>query len=153
MVAGAYAGYGDDPNALVGLGPAIIEPATPADLRGNYDSRSRASKSLRGAVFAHNAGGRCCLCAHRKAGTLDHYLPRAAYPEFSVLPLNLVPACRDCNHAKGERYRGEDGGGAYLHPYLDAVPAGTRFLYADVKVNGGEPAVAYYGEPPLDLSH
>ncbi len=28
---------------------------------------------------------------------LDHFLPKAFFPQFAVLPLNLVPACRDCN--------------------------------------------------------
>jgi hypothetical protein len=28
---------------------------------------------------------------------LDHFLPKAHFPQFSVLPRNLIPACRDCN--------------------------------------------------------
>ncbi|OLU16979.1 endonuclease [Pseudomonas sp. PA1(2017)] len=28
---------------------------------------------------------------------LDHFLPKAHFPQFSILPSNLVPSCRDCN--------------------------------------------------------
>lgn len=28
---------------------------------------------------------------------VDHFLPKSHFPQFSVLPHNLVPACRDCN--------------------------------------------------------
>ena len=151
-IAVAYAAYGIDPNSVVALAPASTEPATAVDLRGNYDSRSRAARTLRGSILAHNAGGRCCLCAHRKVGTLDHYLPGSAFPEFSILPMNLVPACWDCNHEKGERYRGQAGEALFLHPYLDALPADTRFLYVDVKIVEAEPSVAYYVAPPIDLA-
>ena len=39
----------------------------------------------------------CPYCSQRLIKTLDHYLPKSIYPYFSVTPINLVPACRDCN--------------------------------------------------------
>ncbi|OXX69693.1 hypothetical protein B9J87_13580 [Vibrio sp. V19_P1S1T109] len=50
---------------------------------------------------------------------LDHYLPKAHFPQFSILPLNLLPSCRDCNmDGKGDHYAT-----VYheqiIHPYLD----------------------------------
>lgn len=101
--------------------------------------------------MAHNAGGRCCLCSHRQASTLDHYLPRASYPEFSVLPLNLVPACWECNHTKGDVYLSQDGGPAFIHAYLDQGLDRIRFLFAELSVADGEPTVGYYVEPPVNL--
>jgi len=62
--------------------------------------------------------GRCPLCAQRDVKTLDHYLPRAAFPEFSVMPANLVPSCTDCNKAKlahvAKSYEQQS-----FHPYFD----------------------------------
>lgn len=51
---------------------------------------------------------------------LDHYLPKAHFPTFSILPINLVPCCRDCNmDAKADAiihaYEKQ-----LLHPYMDA---------------------------------
>ncbi|WP_245558798.1 HNH endonuclease, partial [Arhodomonas aquaeolei] len=48
--------------------------------------------------------GRCPLCGHGQASTLDHYLPKSRYPQLAVVPLNLVPCCKDCNTGKGERF-------------------------------------------------
>jgi hypothetical protein len=43
----------------------------------------------------------CPFCGHRTVTTLDHSLPKAAHPAFAVTPINLIPCCKDCNHAKG----------------------------------------------------
>lgn len=50
---------------------------------------------------------------------LDHFLPKAHFPQFSVLPTNLVPSCLDCNLAeKHHTYslRPED---QIIQPYID----------------------------------
>lgn len=46
----------------------------------------------------------CPLCAHRDVSTLDHYLPKADYPRLAVVPINLIPACKDCNTSKLNTY-------------------------------------------------
>jgi 5-methylcytosine-specific restriction endonuclease McrA len=150
-VGNSYATYRDSPMALASLSPANTSPATGEDLRGNYESKSQAKTRFRGAILAHNAGGRCCLCSYRPASTLDHYLPRASYPEFSVLPLNLAPACWECNHAKGDVYLRDDAGPAFLHAYLDLGLRGIRFLFGELATVGGEPMINYYVEPPQGL--
>lgn len=43
---------------------------------------------------------RCPFCLQRDVSTLDHYLPKTTFPEFSVFPLNLVPSCSMCNQKK-----------------------------------------------------
>lgn len=45
--------------------------------------------------------GKCPLCGFGQASTLDHFLSKARYPAYSILPCNLVPACADCNKCKG----------------------------------------------------
>lgn len=51
---------------------------------------------------------------------LDHFLPKTHYPQFSILPINLIPSCRDCN-MDGKRASYADGyEKQFIHPYLDA---------------------------------
>ncbi|SGZ08097.1 HNH nuclease [Moritella viscosa] len=50
---------------------------------------------------------------------LDHFLPKAHFPQYSLLPLNLVPSCETCNMGeKGVAYAAcaEE---QFIHPYLD----------------------------------
>jgi hypothetical protein len=62
--------------------------------------------------------GRCPFCAQRDVRTLDHYLPRSAFPEFAVLPMNLVPCCFDCSHAKLDHAPAAFSDQVF-HPYFD----------------------------------
>lgn len=50
--------------------------------------------------------------------TLDHYLSKDDYPELSVFPANLTPACFECNHAK-RTYRALTANDQLFHPYFD----------------------------------
>ncbi|WP_053161421.1 HNH endonuclease [Streptomyces caatingaensis] len=60
----------------------------------------------------------CPLCGISKVTTIDHQLLKGRYPLLAVVPVNLVPACRDCNTGKGEEApaTAED---QPLHPYYD----------------------------------
>lgn len=50
--------------------------------------------------------GACLYCGLPKNITVDHYLPRKlkAFPHYSFLSLNLVPACSACQSSKGSFY-------------------------------------------------
>lgn len=67
-----------------------------------------------------SSGGLCPFCGnigHSK--NLDHFLPKTHFPEFSIMPLNLVPSCRDCNMGeKGQTYATSEDE-QIIHPYLD----------------------------------
>lgn len=52
-------------------------------------------------------------------GSLDHYLPKARFPAYSVLPSNLVPACDVCNKGMGSNFP-TDPNLQPLHPYFDS---------------------------------
>jgi hypothetical protein len=67
--------------------------------------------------------------------TLDHYLPKSKYSHFSVLPNNLIPACRDCNSAKKETFATAFEEQTF-HPYFDDVQS-HRWLCASAVVNAG----------------
>jgi hypothetical protein len=82
---------------------------------------------------------------------LDHFLPKAHFPLFSVLPHNLVPACRDCNmDGKAHKFacKPED---QIIQPYLDH----NRFfleqwIFATYHIGDNhQPAVfEYFVKPP-----
>ncbi|WP_455179248.1 HNH endonuclease [Azospirillum melinis] len=45
-----------------------------------------------------SAHGNCPYCGEiGDVETLDHYLPKAYFPSFAVLPVNLIPSCNKCN--------------------------------------------------------
>lgn len=69
-------------------------------------------------IFSASPQGRCPLCMQRSVTTLDHFLPKARFPALAVAPLNLIPACSDCNKAKlaAVPTKAEQVG---LHPYYD----------------------------------
>lgn len=54
-----------------------------------------------------------------RPATLDHYLPKANFPLFSVLPVNLVPCCRDCNSGEKGVQFATNPEIQILHPYFE----------------------------------
>ncbi|WP_431285004.1 HNH endonuclease [Humitalea sp. 24SJ18S-53] len=91
--------------------------------------------------------GVCPLCQQRVASTLDHHLPKAWFPTLVVAPLNLVPACSDCNKAKLDTLprRAEE---VALHPYYDDID-GVVWLAAKV-IESAPSAVVYRVAAPSD---
>ncbi|MEV6653909.1 HNH endonuclease signature motif containing protein [Streptomyces sp. NPDC051219] len=92
-------------------------------VRWAYESgmvKTRDGRAVYDQIMAAPADERCPLCGHGMVRTLDHFLPKKMFPALCVDPLNLVPACADCNHAKGE---GLPSGAETtpLHPYLDRI--------------------------------
>ena len=65
--------------------------------------------------------GACPYCGLPSNITLDHYLPRKlkAFPEFSVLSANLVPACTDCQGKKHDFFA--------IHKKNHRLTRGARF--------------------------
>lgn len=73
----------------------------------------------------------CPLCGVNTVSSLDHYLPQSRYASFVVLPINLVPACADCNKFKLAKVPKalQD---QTLHPYYDDF-TGDRWLTAELE--------------------
>lgn len=84
--------------------------------------------------------GVCPLCQQRVASTLDHHLPKAWFPALVVAPLNLVPACSDCNKAKSDALP-RSAGEVALHPYYDDIDS-VSWLAAEV-IESAPSAVIY----------
>ena len=76
--------------------------------------------------------GQCPYCGFGHASTLDHYLPKAKYPQLSVLSLNLVPSCKDCNTRKNTKIA-TVAEKQSLHPYFDHKDfINEQWLFAEV---------------------
>lgn len=52
--------------------------------------------------------------------TLDHYLPKDIFPEFSITLVNLFPMCDICQGAKGVKINDDEGKRIFIHPYFDS---------------------------------
>jgi len=98
-------------------------------------------------LMTQPANGLCPLCGHRTVSTLDHHLPKALFPALAVAPVNLVPACGDCNKAKLD-VRPATPQEQTFHPYFDDFGK-ERWLGADV-VQGSPPAVRFCVQPPTN---
>lgn len=75
--------------------------------------------------------GICPLCGQRIVATVDHYLPQSQHPKLTLTPINLVPACTDCNKTKLAQVPSNIREQS-LHPYFDDL-GGERWLVAEVQ--------------------
>ncbi len=105
--------------AVFGTDPAEIDKIAEAQ-RGFYKSRSSGGPIQR---IRKTPKLLCCpMCGSQYPGTVDHYLPRKSFPEFSILPCNLIPACPYCNSGvKKEMYKGNTSPERFIHPYFDTL--------------------------------
>jgi hypothetical protein len=60
----------------------------------------------------------CIMCGGFGNGTLDHYLPKSMYPEYSFFSKNLIPSC-NCNSLRGTAVKGATSPERAIHPYFD----------------------------------
>ncbi len=90
----------------------------------------------------------CPSCGFGFVESLDHYLPKANYPIFSVLPQNLIPACQTCNKKKGSPlfYQELD---LALHPYFDDEKF-YKEIWVTAKVNKTSPVTIKFLVSPPD---
>lgn len=97
------------------------------------------------------SNGLCPLCGIAVVTTVDHYLPKARYPVFSICLNNLVPACDTCNKGKGSSvYKTKKS--QPLHPYFSP----SHFYRTDwIKANVLKTiplSFIFYADPPEDWS-
>lgn len=88
--------------------------------------------------------GICPLCSHRIVTNIDHYLPKTKYPRLSVVPINLVPSCSDCNKSKLAGYPTTPKEET-LHPYYDDI---ENDLWLEATVNHSTPPTIQFSVTP-----
>lgn len=89
--------------------------------------------------------GICPLCGQRVVASLDHYLPKSQYPQLTLTPINLVPACSDCNKNKLAQAP-QSAQEQSLHPYFDDL-GNERWLVAEI-FPSVPPTISFGVRPP-----
>lgn len=117
--------------------------ASKDDLISCYEDKlvkNKAGRVVYKKLLGAAPGGLCELCHLTGAKTLDHYLPKACYPSLAISPLNLIPACRDCNTTK-QTSVALSNVDTTLHPLLDHNTYKKRWLQA--KLNEAEKSFSF----------
>ncbi|WP_139263641.1 HNH endonuclease [Geodermatophilus africanus] len=99
-----------------------------------YDNgmvRRRDGRAIYDDLMTAHPTQRCSFCGHRTVSTLDHHLPKTVYSALTVVPSNLVPACKDCNKIKGTRTPAT-ATEEPIHPYFEDLEA-DLWLHARVE--------------------
>ena len=145
----AYAQHGNA--ACLHLVPSTKDVAghvTTEEMTRVYDSTfvpSARTRDIYAAIKKLPENDMCPRCGQRTVSTLDHFLPKANYPALAVTPLNLVPACFECNFAKRDATL-EEASDVLIHPYFDRVDD-ERWLYSTV-LETSPAALSFYPNPP-----
>ncbi len=131
------------------VGGAVTRAEMEAVYTQRMAKKGAPGRDVYDALFTSSPQGKCPLCGHRTVSTLDHHLPKTHYPALAVSPLNLVPACGDCNKAKLASFPA-NASEETLHPYFDDIDGG-RWLYADV-LHTRPAALRFFVEAPAHWS-
>lgn len=96
----------------------------------------------------------CPYCGLDKPRTIDHYLPKGKFPEFSVFPPNLIPCCGYCNQKKSSTWL-TNGKRHFLNLYFDEIPSDIPFLFAEMEYREGElvPSCTFTIENKHNIDH
>lgn len=133
-VSSSYAQYIDGTN-LDSIAPYNPLPKTRARaLLHAYKIRTASMKEFRGLLLKPKIKGfsECPYCGINEPKTLDHYLPKELFPEFSIHSLNLLPVCGVCNsNYKKHQFKTAGGRRIFIHSYFDIIPS---FAFIDVDV-------------------
>lgn len=97
------------------------------------------------------AKDKCPFCGGIGRPTnLDHFLPKTLYPQFSILPANLIPACRDCNMEAKKNKFASSKEEQVIHPYFDHERYfNEQWIFARyIEPHNDEPATIEYFPKP-----
>jgi 5-methylcytosine-specific restriction endonuclease McrA len=151
-VLAAYHGYEDAAPEVGGLDGANLTAVQKEAMRHAFTVETKPMTALRGDLLKRISVGRCPFCGISESSTLDHYLPKEQYPEFSVFPKNLVPSCAVCNTRKRDRVL--DVGTnvrMFLHPCYDVIPD-TVFLTVRVRMKADALILSYRLTRPAGMA-
>lgn len=126
-----------------------VGAVTKAELTGLYEEHLRKTKGVAREVYnriRNVPNNRCPLCGVGNVAHCDHHLPKSRYPDLSILPINLVPACHFCNDKKRAKYP-DTAGQQTFHPYFDQHLLRDAWVRATLNP-GPPPALMFDTAPP-----
>ncbi|KGD64913.1 hypothetical protein Y5S_01821 [Alcanivorax nanhaiticus] len=141
-----------------GPDPIIVSDLKKSEFLNLYEVHLRGKEKPGRVIYEKllaSANGSCPYCGGiGRPRNLDHYLPKSKFPQFSLFPKNLVPACRDCNmDGKGQGFSAS-AGKQIIHPFLDAEHFFQEQWIFGTYDPSDEPtgSVNFYADPPLHWS-
>ncbi|NIK37912.1 hypothetical protein FHY12_000197 [Xanthomonas arboricola] len=151
-VLAAYHSYEDAVPEVGGLDEAALTDLQKEAMRHAFIVETEPMTGLRGDLLKRISVARCPFCGISESSTLDHYLPKEQYPEFSVFPKNLVPSCAVCNTRKRDRILDEGTNvRMFLHPCYDVIP-NTEFLTVRARMDADALILSYRLTRPVGMS-
>lgn len=127
-----------------------VGAVTKPELTGLYEAHLSATNGAARAVYDRirntAPNNRCPLCGVGNVAHCDHHLPKSRYPDLSILPINLVPACHFCNDKKRAKYP-TTAGQQTLHPYFDQHLLRDAWVHATLHP-GPPPVLVFDTDPP-----
>lgn len=97
-------------------------------------------------VRASSLNNICPFCGVKTVKAVDHYLPKSLYPIFSVVPINLLPSCSDCNKLKDD-YIPTLHDEELLNPYFDDL---SHEIWLKCRVVNPFPKYEFYVDAPAN---
>jgi hypothetical protein len=130
----------------------VVPPLSKAKLVGLYEGNLRNKGKPARAIYERHLAStneKCPFCGDiGRPKNLDHFLPLAHFPQFSVMPINLIPACRDCNMGEKGDVFATQAADQILHPYLDRDSFFNEQWVHARYINEDEGAIEYFVRPP-----
>lgn len=151
-VLAAYQGYDDAAPEVGELDKAPLTDQQKEAMRHAYNVETEPMTTLRGELLKRIRVARCPFCGISESSTLDHYLPKEQYPEYSVFPSNLVPSCAVCNTRKRDRILDEGTNvRMFLHPCYDLIP-NLEFLTVHTRMEADALILSYRLTRPAGMA-
>lgn len=116
-------------------------------MKGLYGSKAKVVKVIRAWIDEHNKRTylrKCPYCTLSRANTTEHILPKDDYPEYAINALNLLPCCSECNSAKGEQVRDDDGNPLIINFYYHHLPEVQHLFVKLLEDGNGYVDFEYY---------
>lgn len=151
-IVAAYQSYVDAAPDIGELGMATLTHQQKEAMRHAYNVETEPMIALRSELLKRISVARCPFCGIGETSTLDHYLPKEQYPEYSVFPSNLVPSCAVCNTLKRDLILDEKTNvRMFLHPCYDLIP-NLEFLAVRTRMEADALILSYRLTRPAGMA-
>jgi hypothetical protein len=116
-----------------------------------YDSESLAVVTMKDKLAADYSGATCPYCQLDTVSHIDHFLPRAHFPEFSTSLQNLLMSCDICNSKFKKEKWGNGAAQEVFNPRYNALPNDT-YLEATVSYISNSFVVGFFIRQGLPIA-
>ena len=126
------------------ISPFTFNTAEQQALKHCYDSPTNDLNLLKKTILDIHTkvvGYTCQYCSTSIPNTFDHYYPKELFPEYSVLSINLIPACSRCNQNKGDEFDPSDR--QIINLYFENLTS-TQYLFCKITYSDDIPEVEFY---------